>query len=93
MVSTRAIFTAPRGAVIIPATSSIKPGCERLTPKGTDVRPPAFAWSYDRSSPNARDARRPYSSHLSRSERINLMPGKHSRTGETLNSNLDGNHD
>lgn len=93
MVSTRTIFITGRRTVTIPVNGTFKPGHRRVAPLGVRVNKSTFVWFPRQSGPFVQDTCRSHFHHPMLTKRINLVEGKHPRTGETLNSNLDGNHD
>jgi hypothetical protein len=93
VVSPRMIFITDGRTVTIPVNKSFKPGHGRVVPLDVEVDQSTFVRFPSQSGPIVQDTCRPHSRHPMLTTRINLVPGKHSRTGEILNSNLDGTHD
>ena len=93
VVSARTIFIARSGAPTISVIGASPLGRGRATLSGPDVYRMASVRHSRRTGPNAHVTHRSHCLHLQRTQRINLIQEKRTRTGETLNSNLDGNHD
>lgn len=93
MVSTRANFITSRVGVTIPEKPTNQPRYGPAILKDSNVSQPVLARRTWRTCSGAHYTHRSRFRHLGHALRINLVQGKHSRTGETLKSNLGGGHD